>query len=96
MASGPEKKITNKILATLNAMPGCRVKKRHATVMGESDLDIYGCINGRALFLEVKVPGKQPTPRQEKFIREWQGVGAIAGFVTSVDEAVLMAQGLST
>lgn len=95
MASGPEKRITNKILVALNALPQCRVKKRHASVMGESDLDIYGSYKGRAVFIEVKVPGEEPTKRQWKFIREWRETGAIAGYVTSTEEALALVSGFS-
>lgn len=90
-----ETTITKKILAKLNSIPGCKVKKRHATGMGESDVDIYGCNSGRAVFLEVKQPGKKATPRQEKFIRDWLAVGAAAGVVTSVEEAIFIVFGNS-
>ena len=44
--------------------------------------DIIGSIppNGRALFLEVKAPGKKPNPSQVSFLAEYASTGAIAFF----------------
>lgn len=54
--------------------------------VGEPDID--ACIDGFALKLEVKVPGKHPTPRQEKALRDWAAAGAYAGCVHSLEEAM--------
>jgi len=44
--------------------------------------------HGIAVFLEVKQPGKKPTPLQDYVMREIQRVGgAVAAVVCSVDEA---------
>lgn len=54
------------------------------------------CIkNGRAVFLEVKQPGKKPTPLQQQVMREIreQG-GAVAEVVTSRDEAQKVLNGV--
>lgn len=50
--------------------------------------DLLCVKNGRAVFLEVKQPGKKPTPLQQQVMREIreQG-GAVAEVVTSRDEA---------
>lgn len=52
--------------------------------------DIIGTVppTGRALFLEVKCPGKRLHPDQEKFLAWMDQAGAITGMVTSVKEAV--------
>lgn len=83
-----EKSITKGILARLNSLPGCRAKKYPGGMMGGAEVDIYGCINGRAFFLEVKRPGEKATPRQESILRAWSEAGAITGVVTSTAEAV--------
>lgn len=52
-----ESSVVATIIKKLNAVPGCRVKKFHGSAFGMMELDIYGCFNGRAVFIEVKRPG---------------------------------------
>ena len=85
-----ESTITKKTLSILNSIQGCLAKKRHASNFGESDVDIYGCYNGQAFFIEMKRPGEEPSERQKKFIRDWLAVGAISGVATSPDEALAL------
>ena len=85
-----ETTITKKVIAALNAIPNCLVKKHHGSPFGHTELDIYGSVAGRAVFIEVKRPGGKPTPRQVKTIERWREVGAIAGVVTSADEAIAL------
>ena len=49
----------------------CLAFKYHGSVYGyKGHSDIYGVLpNGRAFFLEVKLPGKKPEPHQEAFLR---------------------------
>lgn len=54
---------------------------------GESD--IWGHRpDGRALYLEVKLPGEKPRQNQLDFIEAMKKTGAIAGWCTSVEEAI--------
>lgn len=55
---------------------------------GESD--IWGVLppNGRAFFLEVKMPGETPRKNQLDFIEAMKKTGAIAGWCTSIPEAL--------
>lgn len=85
-----ESTITKKTLDALNAIPGVLAKKRHASNFGQSDLDIYGCDNGRAFYIEMKRPGEEPSERQWKFIRDWLAVGAVSGYATSPEEALAL------
>lgn len=85
-----ESTITKKTLDALNAIPGVLAKKRHASNFGQSDLDIYGCDNGRAFFIEMKRPGEEPSERQKKFMRDWIKAGAITGVATSPEEALAL------
>nr|WP_294508880.1 MucR family transcriptional regulator [uncultured Bilophila sp.] len=55
-----ESSVVATIIKKLNAVPGCRVKKFHGSAFGMMELDIYGCFNGRAVFIEVKRPGGKP------------------------------------
>lgn len=60
---------------------------------GEPDID--ACIRtvggmGRAVKVELKQPGKAPTPRQYARLRAWEKVGALAGWVTNLVELDLL------
>jgi len=84
-----ETSITNRIIEALNKVAYVKLKKFHGSVYGHPELDIYGSVFGRPVFIEVKVPGKKPTPRQEQIIAEWNQAGAIAVWATSLEEAVV-------
>ena len=45
---------------------------------------------GRAVFIEVKTQSGKLSPEQEKFIAKMQALGAIAGVVRSVSEALTL------
>lgn len=49
--------------------------------------DFLGCYHGVMFYIEVKQPGKVPTPLQEIEMRRLRRAGAIGGVATSVDEA---------
>ena len=54
---------------------------------GESD--IWGHRpDGRAFYLEVKMPGKKPRRDQLEFIEAMKNSGAIAGWCTTIPEAL--------
>lgn len=86
--SQPESRIVNKILEKLNSLPMCKAEKNHGTQFGKPKLDISGAIMGKAFHIEVKVPGRKPTERQQGIIRDWQRKGTAAGWATNVDEAL--------
>ena len=48
---------------------------------GEPDID--ACVRGRAVKIEVKLPGERPTPVQYAALRRWQRAGALAGWCDS-------------
>lgn len=50
--------------------------------------DLIGSVDGRFLALEVKLPGRRPTPEQRARLQEIRDHGGIAEVVHSVDEAV--------
>lgn len=79
--------IVTKILKYLNSLPGCRAIKTHGGMYGRSgEPDITGCLDGRRIEIEVKRPGNKPTELQHEALAKWQAAGAIAGWVTSVEE----------
>jgi hypothetical protein len=55
-----------------------------AQTPGQSDC--LGCLGGRMLAIEFKMPGKKPTELQWKRLREWRDAGGLAGYVTSIGE----------
>lgn len=55
---------------------------------GESDITGHRMSDGRALYIEVKLPGEHPRPDQKKFLDAMAKTGAIAGVAHSVEEAL--------
>lgn len=48
--------------------------------------DIFACLKGRYLQIEVKKPGEVPTKAQETFMEGINNCGGIAFYATSVQE----------
>lgn len=104
----PETKLQNKILAALSHN-GC-VARNHTVGQfytkyggvvnvghhGESDIMGHRISDGRAIYIEVKLPGEKPRPDQVAFLRAMKESGAIAGWCTSVEEALNIVFGGST
>jgi len=84
----PETKLQRKIVKELNKLPLTYFEKNHGSPMGKPKLDLTGSVYGICVHLEVKMPGKKPTDRQWGTIRYWRSRGAVADWVTSVDEAM--------
>lgn len=84
----PEARIVNAILAELNALPGCYARKTHGNRYSVGWPDIVGVHRGESFALEVKVPGKDATPRQAHELAKWRQAGALVGVVHDVDEAL--------
>ena len=83
----PESKIVADILSELKR-PGWRFRKVHGDAYSSGEPDLDGCANGRAVKIEVKVPGKKPTAQQMVVMKLWARSGALVGWVTSVDETL--------
>ena len=60
---------------------------------GESDIFGHRISDGKALYIEVKLPGKEPRQDQEKFLMAMKAAGAIAGCAHSVEEALNIVAG---
>jgi hypothetical protein len=58
---------------------------------GEADIFGHRCSDGRAVYIEVKLPGEHPRPDQKKFLEAMRNTGAIAGCAHSVEEALEIA-----
>ena len=55
---------------------------------GESDIIGHRSSDGRAIYLEVKLPGEEPRADQQKFLDAMAATGAITGCAHSVEEAL--------
>ena len=83
-----ETTITTAILKWLNAQPECEAIKLHISGLQRAgDPDIFFCLRGRMGVIEVKVPGKKPTPLQEHRLAAWAAAGALTAVVHSLAEA---------
>jgi len=82
-----EKSITNDILRYFNKINRCYLYKRHGSVYNNSEPDISGVYYGYRVEIEVKLPGKDPTPGQAACLRRWAEHGAICGVARSLDDA---------
>lgn len=57
-------------------------------VPGESDIWGVRSPDGKAFFIEVKMPGEKPRKNQLDFLEAMKKHGAIAGWCTSVKDAL--------
>lgn len=55
---------------------------------GEADIWGHRTLDGRAFYIEVKMPGEKPRPDQVKFLEAMAATGAISGVAHSVEEAL--------
>lgn len=55
---------------------------------GEADIWGHRISDGKALYIEVKLPGEEPRDDQEKFLNAMRKTGAIAGCAHSIEEAL--------
>lgn len=57
----------------------------------KGEADVWGHRwDGKAFYIEIKLPGEEPREDQEKFIAAMQRTGAIAGCAHSIDEALAL------
>lgn len=74
--------------------PESEIIKQHGSpnsIRGEPDL--AGCIQGFHVCIEVKKPGGELSPSQEKRLRVWAATGAIWGVAESVEDAIDIIRG---
>jgi hypothetical protein len=55
---------------------------------GESDIMGHRISDGKAFYIEVKLPGENPREDQKKFLNAMAKTGAIAGVAHSIEEAL--------
>lgn len=91
MTENPETRLTKKLRERLAQVPGARFVKVHVDPYQKAgEPDLHGCVDGRAVFIEVKVPGApartRPTPLQKVALDAWACAGAHVAVVCSVAE----------
>ena len=71
-----------------------RLKGRHVRFGFKGCPDIHGMhVSGKPVYIEVKGADTKRRPEQELFIEKARRFGALAGFATSVDEALAIVKG---
>ena len=75
----------NHTVGTFYAKDGSVVNIGHH---GESDIFGHRISDGRAIYIEVKMPGKKPRDDQQKFLDAMRRTGAITGCAHSIKEAL--------
>lgn len=92
MAQKPESKLQTDIRkAVLKAYPGSFVVKIHGNGFQRAGLpDLVGCIDGRYVGIEVKLPGKLDTltELQDKTLHDIRRAGGVAFVTTSVSDTL--------
>jgi hypothetical protein len=85
-----ERSLQDTIIRRLNEDKRTLVRCRSADAVGHfvGDPDITGCIGGRHVEIEVKVPGEVPTRLQLIRLSYWRKVGACAVWVNSTEQAL--------
>lgn len=86
MSNTRETGLTRRIRAVLKRLGAKTVKFHGSGFTEEGTPDVLGCYKGRALALEIKLPGEEATPIQLKRLAEWRTAGAIVGVVHSIEE----------
>ena len=90
-----ESTFKNRILKYLNGLPGCKAIKMHGNQYVEAGTpDIFCCYRGRPVLLELKLPGNEPTVIQLKRLEEWRAAGAVAEWVTSLEDVRRIIEGI--
>ena len=95
-----ETALQNRIIATL-CKNGCVARNhtvgqfftKYGTLVnigrhGESDIMGHRMSDGKAFYIEVKLPGENPRPDQQRFLEAMAAAGAIAGVAHSEAEAL--------
>ena len=55
---------------------------------GEADIFGHRISDGKAIYIEVKLPGEKPRDDQQKFLDAMSRAGAITGCAHSIEEAL--------
>lgn len=72
-----------KIVPAITERGGVVTKKAAGPRQPVGMSDLLGCYRGRALAIEVKMPGQRRglTPKQKATLEKWEAAGAVTGVV---------------
>lgn len=84
----PEARLVRQIVKYLEKVfPTAQIRKRHGSAFSTAgDPDLYLCLAGRHIEIEVKLPGEEPTPLQRERLNQWGRAGAFTGVIHSISE----------
>lgn len=86
-----ESTTTRKVIDRINALPDGRAIKMHASAaQGAGEPDVFACVGGRMVVVEVKRRGERPRPLQDHVLRAWRKAGAVAIWTTDADEVIAL------
>ena len=82
--------VVQPLLRYLNALPNAKFINIHGGIYTERGTpDVLGSINGRLVAFECKKDQRRgPEAIQKRRILEWRAAGAVADWVSSVDQAI--------
>ena len=96
----PETTLQNKIIVAL-CQNGCVARNhtvgqfytKYGSIVnighhGQADVWGHRKSDGRAIYIEVKLPGEEPREDQQKFLDAMQRAGALSGCAHSIEEAL--------
>lgn len=84
-----ESALQKRVLEELKSEPGVRaLRLTESPYLEAGTPDLLVVVEGRAVFVELKVEGEKPTPLQAYRGREWASVGALVGVARSLDEVL--------
>ena len=90
-----EIQLVHKIINWINQHENAHARKQHGGMYGTiGEPDITGCVNGRRIEIEVKLPGNEPTKIQLHRMKEWERCGALTGVAHSLEEAQIILKDL--
>jgi len=85
-----ESDLVAKIKARLKKLPKAYFIKIHGDMYLIGEPDIIGCIAGRMVVIELKMPGEVPSGNQMAHLENWRRAGALAFWATSWEDVAYM------
>jgi penicillin-binding protein-related factor A (putative recombinase) len=80
-----EREIKYRICSYLNSLPYSWFRVRPpGSPTGEAD--VYGCLNGHYVAIEVKTPGNKPSKHQAYVMKKIRHAGGLTFTATSIEE----------
>jgi hypothetical protein len=80
----PEVLIRGDVIAHLIALGGYAIPKHQTEYGVRGTPDVFACLTGRLVVVEIKTIGYDLQPDQRGELRKWQNASALAGWVRSL------------